>query len=529
MELWKPGHDLTKREMMILKRTQKRRRLFAFLRARRLEIFDDAFQTELESMYRATGAGDDATPPALLCLVVLLQGYLGVSDADAVDLSVLDSRWQMVLDCLGAEEAPFSQGGLQQFRERLIRTNMDRRLLERTIEVAKKTKEFDWKKLPKDLRVAIDSRPFEGAGRVEDTINLLGHAARKVVEVAARILDVPKERICEEARAPLFMNQSVKAGLDLDWNDSEQKAEAIERICAEVTSLCEWIDEERLAQEAPLKPHLEALSQIQEQDLEVNDDGIVKIRQGVAEDRRVSIEDREMRHGRKTKSKRFNGYKQHVAADIDSDLILACAVTPANRPEEEATPDLKADIEHQKVMISELSIDRAYVNSPIVGDVLKAGGDVLCKPWALRNNTGLFSKADFRIDLRNKTITCPSGQVEHFELGGVVEFDPEVCGPCSLRGQCTHSASGRGRTIKISEDERLQKRLRKLQTTSAGREKLRARTGIEHRLAHIAARQGPRARYVGTRKNLFDLRRMATIQNLETIDRRVREELNRAV
>jgi hypothetical protein len=42
-----------------------------------------------------------------------------------------------------------------------------------------------------------------------------------------------------------------------------------------------------------------------------------------------------MRHGRESRSKRFNGFKSHVAMDIDSNLILACAVMPANRPGEE--------------------------------------------------------------------------------------------------------------------------------------------------------------------------------------------------
>jgi hypothetical protein len=84
------------------------------------------------------------------------------SDAEAVGLSVMDARWQLVLGCLGSTEAVFSQGGLQQFRERLIAHDMDRRLLERTVEVAKRTREFDWKKLPKDLRVGIVSRPLEG-------------------------------------------------------------------------------------------------------------------------------------------------------------------------------------------------------------------------------------------------------------------------------------------------------------------------------------------------------------------------------
>ncbi len=108
-----------------------------------------------------------------------------------------------------------------------------------------------------------------------------------------------------------------------------------------------------------------------------------------------------------------------------------------------------------------------------------------------------------------------------------MEFDPEICGPCSLRCLCTLSASGKGRLVRISEDEALQQKLRKLQGTPAGRERLRARTGVEHRLAHLAARQGPKARYRGTRKNLFDLRRIAAVENLDTT-RRTKEYATKA-
>ncbi len=146
---------------------------------------------------------------------------------------------------------------------------------------------------------------------------------------------------------------------------------------------------------------------------------------------------------------------------------------------------------------------------------------MVAKPWKVQNaNKELFSKAEFKLNLRDNTITCPAGEVEHFEPGQVVEFDPEACGRCPLRAQCTHAASGKGRTVSISEDERLRKQLRKLQNTSKGRRRLRERTGVEHRLAHIAARKGPKARYRGLRKNLFDLRRAAAIQNLETIHRK---------
>lgn len=227
-----------------------------------------------------------------------------------------------------------------------------------------------------------------------------------------------------------------------------------------------------------------------------------------------------MRHGRKSSSKRFDGYKEHIARDLDFTAIVACAVTPANRPEEEGAPPINSDIKRQGLRLIELHIDRAYVNSPVVDEVVAGGGTVFAKPWGRRSNRpGLFSKHDFKIDLRSKTITCPAGEVEPFEPGATVEFDPEACGACLLRAQCTQAASGSGRTVSIALDESRQRKFRALQRSSSGRALLRQRTAVEHSLAHIAARKGSQARYRGTRKNLFDLRRAATIQNLEGIQR----------
>lgn len=455
-------------------------------------------------------------------MVVLLQAYAGVSDAEAVELTVMDARWQLVLDCMNAESPVISQGALQKFRERLIAAGLDRRLLERTVELAKATKEFDWKKLPKELHVAVDSRPFEGAGRVEDTINLLGHAARKIVMLAARLTELPIETIARQARIPIALYASTKAGLDRDWSDPDQRGQALEELLAQVDSLHGWLERTQLENERPLQRYIEAIAQIRAQDTEQDEKGRTRIKQGVAEDRRVSIEEPEMRHGRKSKSKRFNGYKQHVATDLNSDLILACAVTPANRPEEESTPHLKLDLDLQRASIGRLYVDRGYINSELVADVQREGGEVVCKPWHVRNTRPeLFKKTDFNLNMRDRTITCPAGHVEAFEPGQVVEFDPEVCGPCPLRSKCTHSASGKGRTVSIAEDERLQKKLRARLATKAGRLQLRERVGVEHRLAHIAARQGRRARYRGVTKNVFDLRRMAAVQNLETIQRKI--------
>jgi hypothetical protein len=520
---WHPSTTFTRQEEFLMKRLTRTRKLFGFLRLHRSELLDDAFQDELESMYRDTGAGKEAVPPALLAMVVLLQGYHGISDAEAVEMTVVDLRWQLVLDVLGATEPAFSQGTLCAFRARLIHHNMDRRLLERTVELARRTKEFDWKRLPKELRVAVDSMPLEGAGRVEDTFNLLAHAARKAIVCAAALLDRSPGFVAYSGRAPLFAaDRSIKRALDTEWSDAEAKAQALRDLVAQVDALEGWILKHLpdQADQPPLSGHLATLRQIREQDLEPDPSGGgSRIRRGVAAERRVSVEDGEMRHGRKSKSKRFNGYKRHIAADLDSDLILACAVTPANRPEEEAAPVLREDIAHQPShVIAELHIDRGYIGSTLVQDLLEARRKVFCKPWVARNGK-LFSKSDFHIDMRSHTIRCPAGEVERFEPGSVVEFDPETCARCPLRPGCTMASPAAGRSVTIAQDERLQHRLRKLIATPKGRGRLRERVAVEHRLAHLGRKQGRRARYRGVRKNLFDVRRAASVVNLETIHR----------
>jgi sigma54-dependent transcription regulator len=56
MERWSPPVELSKQEQLLMKRLMRVRALFGFLRLHRHELFDEAFQEQLESMYRTTGA-----------------------------------------------------------------------------------------------------------------------------------------------------------------------------------------------------------------------------------------------------------------------------------------------------------------------------------------------------------------------------------------------------------------------------------------------------------------------------------------
>jgi hypothetical protein len=152
---WHPPVELSHGEHIVITRI-KRAKLFVFLRYHRHELFDDAFQEELAALYAPSLRGHPPIPPARLALATILQAYTGVSGDEVIEATLMDRRWQLVLDCLDAEQAPFSKGTFVTFRKRLIETQMDRRLIERTIEMASQNQVFG----SRALRAALDSSPL---------------------------------------------------------------------------------------------------------------------------------------------------------------------------------------------------------------------------------------------------------------------------------------------------------------------------------------------------------------------------------
>ena len=509
--LWQPPVELSAQEEQIVKRIRKAK-LFVFLRQQRHKLLDEAFQQELAGLYRASERGQPPIAPAQLALATILQAYTGASDDEVIEATLMDRRWQLVLDCLDTDQAPFSKGTLVAFRRRLIEAQMDRRLIERSIEMANQSQAFG----ARALRAALDSSPLWGAGRVEDTYNLVGHALRKVMRVVAGQQGRELAEVAEEAGAELVCGSSLKAALDRDWDQQLQKDEALALVLQVLHTVEAWVQQlPNQEDQAVADPVLAIAKQVQEQDVQSSEEGKVSLIKGVAKDRRISVEDGQMRHGRKSRSVRVDGYKRHVLQDLDTGLIRAVGITPANAPEASVTEAISADLDRQKVCLKELHIDRAYLSSHLVRerpDEL----EVYCKAWPVHQGKG-FHKQAFVLDWQRQTIQCPAKQEMPFAPGGTVHFPKETCDQCPLKSQCT--TSSKGRSVSIHPDEALLIELRQRQQTPQGRAKLRERVAIEHTLAHVGWWQGRRARYRGVRKNLFDLRRCAVVHNLHVLAR----------
>ena len=348
------------------------------------------------------------------------------------------------------------------------------------------------------LRAALDSSPLWGAGRVEDTFKLMGHALRKALGVIAVLQGRGQAAgttvVAAQAGVPQLAASSLKAALDRDWDDPAAREEALAQVLGflgQVESFAAGYAGDQAATGA-----VAVACQVRDQDVDCSGP-VPALRRGVARDRRISVEDADMRHGRKSRSVLFDGYKRHVLSDLDTGLIPAAGITAANVPEAAVTGDIETGLGAAGLTLAELHIDRAYLSSALVRD---RGPDlaIFCKAWRVRNTGGRFAKDQFSIDFAAGQLTCPAGVAMPFGPGKTVRFPKDTCTACPLRARCT--ASPAGRSVAIHPDEALLAELRRRQQTPAGRAKLRERTQVEHALAHVGHWQGRRARYLGSRK-----------------------------
>jgi hypothetical protein len=152
---WCPPVELSPAEQQIVKRI-RRAKLLVMLGQRRHELFSEQFQAELAGVYTDSAKGQPPVAPAQLALALIVQAYTGASDDEVLEATVMDRRWQLVLDCRDAEQPPCAKGTLCNFRTRLIQANLDRRLVEATVALASSPA------AGRQLRAALDSSPLWG-------------------------------------------------------------------------------------------------------------------------------------------------------------------------------------------------------------------------------------------------------------------------------------------------------------------------------------------------------------------------------
>ncbi len=500
---------------------------YGFLASMRGQLFRDE---EFAELYCVSN-GRDSVPPSLLANALLLQSHDRVSYEEAKARADYDIRWKVALG-VAVDAKPFSKSTLQLFRAHLILHEKVRAIFERSLQFARQTGYLK----SHCMKAALDTSYILGRGAVKDTYNLLGDGIVQLVQALAILEGKKAEVWAGEQGLEHYFGSSVKGEGEVDWDNEKERQIFLQAIVKDAERLLEIARQaqSRLAegdsQRQGIIKAAELLGQLLMQDIEYKKDGVA-IKEGVSRDRIISVHDPEMRHGHKSSSTRFDGYKAAVAVDTDSQLITAVEVLAGNAPDNSGALELiKQSEENTGMVVEETIADAAYGDGATRQAFADAGCTLIAKVPS-RPDKAYFPKEDFKIDLESDTCTCPAGVVTRDKCrlkghgdgkGGWQRqwgfvFDADVCITCPLRSKCVASKNGKGRTVSLHPQEALLQQARILQHSETFREYQKRRQVSEHRLARLVQLGIRQARYIGRVKTLFQLSLAATVANLTLV------------
>ena len=268
------------------------------------------------------------------------------------------------------------------------------------------------------------------------------------------------------------------------------------------------------------------LASVLGQDLQQDNDGVLRIVRRVAKDRIISTVDPDARHGHKTAAKGFDGFKGHIAADPDSEIITDTAVTPGNAGDatvaEQLINDLVADSDRGGN--GEVFGDCAYGTGSFQQSLDDHGIVSGCKTQPVATPPGgMFSKEHFTINLETDRVMCPNMVTvtirRNADGSGTAKFG-HACQTCPLRSSCTTSRAGRSISIHLHESALAAARARNRDPIWRHRYRT-TRPKIERKLGHLMRRRhGARnVRVRGLIKVAADFDMLAAAHNIARLAR----------
>jgi len=500
---------------------------YGFLALHRKELFCDE---DFANLY-CLDNGRPSVPPSLLATALLLQAYESISEEEAKARADFDLRWKVALG-VGLGERPFAKSTLQLFRARLIIHERVRTVFHKSLTFARHTGYFRTRR----LKVVLDTTYVLGRGAVKDTYNLLSDGIVMLARKLAAGACSDPEKWAHEHGLGRYFGSSLKGEAGIDWDDPEAREKFLGGVVADADRVLMVAQEamKKLPASDPERGRLHEAALLLErlllQDIERGKDG-TRLKQGVSPDRVVSVHDPEMRHGRKSERRRFDGHKAQVAVDPESQLITAADVLAGNAPDHERALELVEQAEaNADFVVDEAVGDCAYGSGETRKTFAEIGRRLVAKV-ATRRGGVQFPKEDFRIDLEAMSCICPAGHktrkvvsissADRYGAPGVplraFRFDAAICDVCLLRPSCMRARPGKGRVVMIHPQEALLQEARAFQQSEAFAPYRKLRQAAEHRLARLIQLGVRQARYFGRTKTLFQLLMAATVANLTLV------------
>lgn len=471
---------------------------------------------DLKELYDP-GNGRPSIPPSLMSGVLLLQFHDDVSDEEAVQRLMFDLRWQVALN-LPTDFPAFDPSSLTYFRRRLIEHNQERYAFDRFVKVGREAG-F----IPDRVTLLTDTTPVKGAGAVMDTYTLLRKGIRKLLKQLGDAASKQRGLSPETQRlVARYIEQDRKA--KIDWADPQQRQAQLQVLFQDAEAALELASEQMA--DADVRSTGWLLLKIMGDDVASDDQGNPQIAAGTAEDRIISITDTEMRHGRKSKVQRFNGFKVAVTTEQSSEMIVDIQDIPATGGDGQALMPAIERVGQQ----TGLTVER------VIGDGAYGSGENraacaahpeqpvdLVAPLA-RPDDPEVAKSAFTLDREAKTATCPQGHTVTARAGSPkfgqptlrFNFPRATCEACSLFKRCVRSQTA-GRSVTTHPYDALLQAARERQQTEKFKNLYLLRPPIERKQAELVAHGLRNTRYLGHAKRQLQRLWQAASVNLKRL------------
>lgn len=396
--------------------------------------------------------GRDPWPVRVLLPLLLLQfSEAGISRRGAMRRACTDAGWRAAMGLSFRDRTP----------DRRVVGRFERFLLGRDPETGVPRYHrlfFDIGRVCIDAGVvgrrpvwATDSTPMICYGAVLDTVRQLGDGAVSLAREWAKAKGTTLERLAEAWKCPLLLAKSIKGHFRHDWSDQVARSNMVDEVAATALTVAARLRDEvetvRANKRKGLLRRCRNLVRVVAQDLERDEEGRLVIATRVMADRLVSYTDPEARHGRKSQSVTFDGFKVHVLGDVVSGFIASLCVTPGNV--HDGTPACRLVVRAKELVgdIERVLGDTAYGGARLRHLVRGVVGvEIVAPPPSDRQHPDGLGKQDFAVDFERHTMTCPQGNtVEQSSWSWVgddnvhvptFKWDAAVCGACPVRARC---------------------------------------------------------------------------------------------
>ncbi len=461
--------------------------------------------------------GRPSIPPSLLAKVLLLQHRTGGQDEQAMECVAWDLRWKVALG-LPVDHQGWHPTSLTKYRARLLLHKKEGLALENTLRLAEELGMLDG-----TAEQIIDSTPMLGAAATQDTVRLVRHGVRKLIDAVSAADEEAGEQLDDGLE---FDYERPGEKPDCRWREKAERERMLTRVAQDAERALAAVEQaDGLLEDEAVKAAHELLRELIGQDFDIDQDGVPRLHRGTASDRIISTVDPEMRHGRKSTSSGLTATSSRPPPPTGSEpLITAVHVAPAGEqdgPQAKHLIDAQPPTQRPERMLG----DTAYGNGPVRAELAERGVDVLAPVPEGKVVEGRIGKQDFPIDLDAGTVTCPAGHTVAISISKSgfrgANFAPAMCRDCPLKERCCPNKARRQidsrNTSTCSSPPAKHSPTPPPPSISAA-----TRPRIERLLGLLAHRYGARkSRYIGSAKARLQAAWAAALVNLNPIGHRL--------